>query len=241
MTRSTGGWSRSGKGAHAWFFFDQATPAAAARNLASFLLTETMARNRELSLRSYDRLFPSQDVLPRGGFGNLIALPFQREPRQAGNSLFLDARLEPYPWDEQWRFLASLPRISAERTAELAREAARTGRVLGVGFPGDPGDDDDASEPWNRPPPGRESSAPLHPSPPKEVRAVLAQGLFVKKNDLLSALLTRFKRLAAFQNPEFYRRQRLRLSVGRVPRIISCSEDLPAASRASQRMRGSGR
>ena len=100
--------------------------------MVSFLLTETMSRRHELSLQSYDRLFPSQDTLPRGGFGNLIALPFQRRPRQAGNSLFLDDTLEAFDWEGQWRFLASAPRLPAQLVIDLAEEAARSNRVLGV-------------------------------------------------------------------------------------------------------------
>jgi hypothetical protein len=76
--------SRSGNGAHAWFFFDQAIPAVVARRVGCYLLTETMSRRPELSMDSYDRLFPSQDTMPRGGFGNLIALPLQRAARENG-------------------------------------------------------------------------------------------------------------------------------------------------------------
>ena len=86
--------SRSGHGAHAWFFFEGSVPAILARRLGCYLLTETMARRPALSLASYDRLFPNQDAMPKGGFGNLIALPLQREPRQHGNTVFLDERLD---------------------------------------------------------------------------------------------------------------------------------------------------
>ena len=82
--------SRSGKGGHLWFFFAEAIPASMARNLGSYLLTETMEGRPEIGLASYDRLFPNQDTLPKGGFGNLIALPLQKKPRAAGNSVFLD-------------------------------------------------------------------------------------------------------------------------------------------------------
>jgi hypothetical protein len=82
--------SRSGNGAHAWFFFSSPVSAAAARKMGCYLITETMSRRHELSMESYDRLFPSQDTLPRGGFGNLIALPLQHGPRALGNSVFLD-------------------------------------------------------------------------------------------------------------------------------------------------------
>lgn len=80
--------SRSGNGAHVWFFFGNPVPAAMARKMGSYLITETMSRRHQLSMASYDRLFPNQDTLPKGGFGNLIALPLQYHPRQQGNTLF---------------------------------------------------------------------------------------------------------------------------------------------------------
>lgn len=92
--------SRSGNGAHVWFFFNEPIPAILARQMGSALITETMSRRHELSMDSYDRLFPSQDTMPRGGFGNLIALPLQHAPRKSGNAIFLN------PLDPQ---LALLP------------------------------------------------------------------------------------------------------------------------------------
>ncbi|APR05398.1 TOTE conflict system archaeo-eukaryotic primase domain-containing protein [Thauera chlorobenzoica] len=88
--------SRSGRGGHLWLFFEEALPAALARRLGSCLLTETMERRPDVGLDSYDRLFPNQDILPQGGFGNLIALPLQKGPREQGNSVFVDDLLEPW-------------------------------------------------------------------------------------------------------------------------------------------------
>ena len=68
--------SKSGNGAHVWIFFEEKIPAALARKLGSYIITETMSRRYQLTMKSYDRLFPNQDTLPKGGFGNLIALPF---------------------------------------------------------------------------------------------------------------------------------------------------------------------
>ena len=89
--------SRSGHGAHIWFFFDEVVPAATARRAGDHVLCETRKHRHDLPLQSYDRHFPSQDTLPRGGFGNLIALPFQNGPRQEGNSVFVDRQWNPYP------------------------------------------------------------------------------------------------------------------------------------------------
>lgn len=124
--------SRSGNGAHAWFFFEAAVPASAARRLASYVLTEAMSRRSAIGMRSYDRLFPSQDALPRGGLGNLIALPLQWKARQQGNSVFVDEGFAPF--EDQWEFLARLPRIAVE-TAGLAISPGR-GAGTGPGAPG---------------------------------------------------------------------------------------------------------
>jgi superfamily II DNA or RNA helicase len=217
--------SRSGNGAHAWFFFAEPVPAATARRMGCFLITETMDRRHQLAMKSYDRLFPNQDTLPRGGFGNLIALPLQQGPRQQGNSVFVDDRFEPHP--DQWAFLASLARIDGRTVEALAEEAVRGRRVLGVRSADAADDDEEAAVPWLRPPSGRTPpNAPTFTVPP-EVRAVLAQRLFVEKEGLPSPVLNRLQRLAAFQNPAFYAKQRMRLSTGGTPRVICCAEDLP--------------
>lgn len=101
--------SRSGVGAHAWIFFADATLASHARQLATALMSAAMERRPEIRFTSYDRLFPSQDLMPQGGFGNLIALPLQREPRERGHSVFIDDALNPYP--DQWSYLASIEKI----------------------------------------------------------------------------------------------------------------------------------
>ena len=214
--------SRSGNGAHVWFFFSSPVLAASARRMGCYLLTETMARRHQLSMSSYDRLFPNQDTLPRGGFGNLIALPLQYEPRQAGNSVFLNEDFQPHL--DQWTCLASLPRMAPSTVESIARNATQQGKVVGVRFSSvnENGKDD---APWERPPSGRPEKVHITEPVPAEVHTVLAQRLFVDKTDLPSPLLNQIKRLAAFQNPEFYKKQSMRLSTALTPRMISCAED----------------
>lgn len=77
-----------------WFFFSEPVSAADARRLGSGLLTKTMACRYELSFASYDRLFPSQDIIPKGGFWNLIALPFQGQAQKNGNNYIKFVSLE---------------------------------------------------------------------------------------------------------------------------------------------------
>jgi hypothetical protein len=216
--------SRSGNGAHAWFFFSAPVLANVARRVGCHLMTETMSRRHELSMESYDRLFPNQDTMPRGGFGNLIALPLQHEPRQKGNSVFVDDRIEPFA--DQWSFLASVQRIDPGTAEAIARDATRTGQVVGVRFT-ETVDDDDAGAPWARLPSGRTPARRITAPLPSEVMAVLAQRLFIEKAGLPSPLLNQLKRLAAFQNPEFYKKQKMRLSTAMTPRVVACAEDLP--------------
>lgn len=217
--------SRSGNGAHVWFFFSSPVPATTARKMGCYVITETMSRRHQLSMDSYDRLFPSQDTMPRGGFGNLIALPLQHGPRRDGNSVFLDENLQPHADDQQWAYLASVPRIDPTTVETIAREATRQGSVTGVRL-AETIDDDDAT-PWARLPSRKPRPMIVTEPLPSKVRAVLAQMLFVEKAGLVSPLIDQIKRLAAFQNPEFYKKQSMRLSTATTPRVIACAEDLP--------------
>ena len=183
-----------------------------------------MDRRHELSMQSYDRLFPNQDTMPRGGFGNLIALPLQHEPRQLGNSVFIDEQFEPFP--DQWEFLASVPRIDPALATKIAQEAIRADQVVGVRFT-ELTDVQEDAKPWTVPPSKRDREIPIIGPLPSTVRAVLSQRLYIEKQGLPPALLNRLKRLAAFQNPEFYKKQRMRLSTAMTPRVITCAEELP--------------
>lgn len=216
--------SRSGNGAHVWFFFSSPVSAASARKMGCFLITETMSRRHELSMDSYDRLFPSQDTMPRGGFGNLIALPLQHEPRKGGNSVFLDDDLVPLPDDQQWAYLSSVARISPATVENIARDATQKGSVIGVRMADV--DEDDAA-PWKRLPSRTPKPVVITEPLPSTVRAVWAQKFFIEKAGLPSPLINQLKLLAAFQNPEFYKKQSLRLSTAMTPRVIACAEDLP--------------
>jgi superfamily II DNA or RNA helicase len=214
--------SRSGDGAHAWFFFTAPVSANIARRMGCYLITETMARRHELSMKSYDRLFPNQDTMPRGGFGNLIALPLQHEPRQQGNSAFIDERFEPYA--DQWAFLASVQRIEPGTVDNIAQEATTNGQVIGVRF-AEISDEQEDLAPWT-PSQSRPNSVPLSCGLlPSAVRGVLAQRLYIEKSGLPPVLLNQLKRLAAFQNPEFYKKQRMRLSTATTPRVITCADE----------------
>ena len=210
--------SRSGKGAHAWVFFAGRVSARDARRLGTAIISHTCARTRQLHLTSYDRLFPNQDTMPKGGFGNLIALPLQKAPREMGFSVFVDAYLSPYP--DQWAFLASIRPMAAHDIEPTVLRATGGVHPLDVTFI----DDEDLATPWKREStPNRKLAAPV----PKSLRVTLANLIYFEKAQLPQALANRLIRLAAFQNPEFYKAQAMRMSVWDKPRVIGCAENYP--------------
>jgi superfamily II DNA or RNA helicase len=212
--------SRSGNGGHVWLFFEEAVPAALARRLGSHILTETMERRPDIGLDSYDRFFPNQDTLPQGGFGNLIALPLQKQPRELGNSLFLDERCLPYP--DQWAFLSTVRKIDRATAEEVVRDAERRGRVVGVRIALT---DKEDAEPWAMPPSRRRAEPPIAGPLPESIELTLGDQIYIAKDQLPPGLRNRLLRLAAFQNPEFYKAQAMRLPTYDKPRIIGCAED----------------
>jgi len=214
--------SRSGRGGHVWMFFDQAIPAVLARKLGAAVLTRAMERRHQLGLDSYDRFFPNQDTMPKGGFGNLIALPLQHAPRQEGNSVFLDENFVSF--DDQWAFLSGIARVPREKVERAVADAEQAGGVIGLRLALT--DESEGEDPWLRPPSRRKRDAPIGESLPGEVRVVRGDLVYVEKGGLPSAMLNRLLRIAAFQNPEFYRAQAMRLSTFGKPRVIRCGEEL---------------
>lgn len=120
--------SRSGKGAHIWLFFSEAIPASLARKLGAHILTETMERHPDVGLDSYDRFFPNQDTLPKGGLGNLIALPLQKKARASNNSIFIDKNFVAY--EDQWAFLSSIRKIDRDTIETIVEQADAKGRTI---------------------------------------------------------------------------------------------------------------
>ncbi len=211
--------SRSGNGGHVWIFFDEPVPARIARQMGAALITETMEKRPEIGFTSYDRFFPNQDTMPLGGFGNLIALPLQRRARENGASVFVDENLKPY--DDQWAFLSTALQNPTEVIFRIANEAEASGRILGVRMPVD---DEFADEPWKMSPSRRMRPARIDAPLPTTVNVVIADQIYVERAGLHPALVSQLVRVAAFQNPEFYRAQAMRLPTFGKPRIISCAE-----------------
>lgn len=210
--------SRSGKGAHAWVFFAGRVSARDARRLGTVIISHTCARTRQLHLTSYDRLFPNQDTMPKGGFGNLIALPLQKAPREMDFSVFVDADLCPYA--DQWVFLASIQPMAAFDIEPTILRATGGVHPLDVTFI----DDEDLATPWKR---ERTATGRLAGPMPRSLTVTLANLIYFEKTQLPQALANRLIRLAAFQNPEFYKAQAMRMSVWDKPRVIGCAENYP--------------
>ena len=209
--------SRSGNGAHAWIFFAEPVPAAEARRLGALLVTAAMDRHPDIGFDSYDRFFPSQDTMPAGGFGNLIALPLQNRPRENGNSVFLNEDFRPH--EDQWAYLSTVKRLTRDEVSSIISAAA--GRVLGVWLPAT---DDNDEEPWTALPSRRTREILVTGDLPEILEVVLGNQLYIDRAPLPPSLVNRIVRLAAFQNPEFYAAQAMRLPTFGKPRVISCAE-----------------
>src|SRR5712671_6835936 len=210
--------SRSGNGAHAWIFFQEPIPAASARRLGAFLITDTMERAPDIGFGSYDRFFPSQDSMPAGGFGNLIALPLQGLARSSGNSVFIDESCSPHL--DQWAFLSAIGPMPRAKVERLVEEASASGKILGVRIPLV----DEDEEPWLAPPSRRQTPPAIREPLPGAITVVQADQIYLPRHALPSSLIARLIRLAVFQNPEFYAAQAMRRSTHDKPRIISCAE-----------------
>lgn len=217
--------SRSGNGAHVWFFFKDFVKASAVRKMATLLLEATMAEHSSVTLASFDRLIPNQDTLPEGGFGNLIALPLQRQPRYQGNSVFVDRQFQPF--DDQWQYLASIQKISIPNIHRVIDELAQTEKDFSnqtspldhltesQPFEIKPWEPETDNDQWKR----------IAESQTQKLTIVLANGLYFDKRELSPKLKSALCRLASFPNPVFFERQAKRFSTRNIPRFITCYEE----------------
>ena len=198
--------SRSGIGAHVWVFFAGPVPAGRSRALGMGLLREAIALRGRTDLAAYDRLFPSQDVLPASGIGNLIAAPLHGRSRKDGATLFLDlGTLEPF--SDQWAYLSSVHRLSVR---EVERFADRVGPIR-VG----------TAVTSLRP----ATASQTRPQPAHRIRLTLSAGLHVAMDQLTPPMLATLKHAASMSNPAFGERQRRRFSTWGVPRFLTSFDE----------------
>ena len=182
-------------------FFPSPVPAEMARRLGTGLLREAMALRGRMSLASYDRLFPSQDLLPAGGVGNLIAAPLFKPARDNGATVFLDLEsLEPH--EDQWAYLSTLGRMTPH---ELRHAADRAGKVAV------------ASAVTRLVTP---SSTETRPQAALVLHARLGAGIRMEQAELTPGLAATLRHAASMHNPVFYARQRMRASTYNIPRFL---------------------
>lgn len=200
--------SRSGKGIHIWIFFDKNIKAITARKLGSLLLSKTMEISN-LSISSFDRMFPNQDTLPKGGYGNLIALPFQNEPSKYGNTLFVDRSFIQIK--NQIEYLNSIYKLTEEETFEKIEKLSN--ETIDIGHEIIDMKKEVITKSRN------------NIEYPKSIKVTLSDMVYIDKANLDSIVKNSFRRLATFANPEFYQKQKLRMSVYNIPMVIDCSKE----------------
>ncbi len=209
--------SRSGCGGHVWIFFDECIPAKLARELGSALMTKALDLRPQIGMNSFDRFFPNQDYMPKGGLGNLIALPLQKKAREKNHSSFINPDTGDV-YEDQWAYLSSIQKIGKSFVEDYVFKAKSHREILPVT---DVSVDDD--EPWKNRPSYPEIKAAL----PQKINITISNQIFIESAGLPALLRNRILRLASFQNPEFYQAQALRLPVWGKPRILYCYDFYP--------------
>lgn len=205
--------SRSGTGGHTWFFFENEITAVAARKFGTALITHTMNKRHDITFKSYDRFFPNQDTMPKGGLGNLIALPLQKAARNRNNSLFVDEFFIAY--QDQWEFLAGIQKLDESDIEQLTSELW-IGNELGILKK----DEEETIKPWET------SKVKMEKADfPQVIEVVKEKMIYIPKVGISQRALNNLKRLAAFKNPEYYKAQAMRLPTGKKARIISCADE----------------
>ncbi|MBM7650396.1 superfamily II DNA or RNA helicase [Bacillus ectoiniformans] len=190
--------SRSGEGAHVWFFFETPIRASLARKLGDVLLSKTREKRFEIGMDSFDRMFPNQDLLPKGGFGNLIALPLQKQAKMKGNSVFVNDSFQEIA--DQWQYLSSIKKISEKNILQIVADISE-------------------EESYTKPN-EKVGSSTL----PRQITIELKHGIQIPKSSLPSKILNELQKLGTFGNPEFFKAQAKRFSTHRIPKIIDCTQ-----------------
>lgn len=204
--------SRSGRGAHIWIFFDKPISAALVRKFGTALLDKGAERVNLKSFKYYDRMLPAQDTLPKGGLGNLIALPLQGKALKDGNSAFIDRNWKAY--SDQWEILWSKPRLSQEFIETKIREWRTTIEdALTVDV------DEDREKPWGKS--RRFSNADVD----GKMHLTLSNGIYVDSTNIRVALQNKIRRTAAISNPVYYKNQAIGTSNYDTSRWIYLGQD----------------
>lgn len=200
--------SRSGNGLHLWIFFETNIKAITARKLGSLLLSKTMEISN-ISISSFDRMFPNQDTLPKGGYGNLIALPFQNEPSRYGNTLFIDRNFIQIK--NQIQYLSTIHKLTETEVFEKIKQLSN--ETIDISH--------EITDMNNEVKVKSKNNIDY----PKKINVILKDMVYIDKANLDGVVKNSFRRLATFANPEFYKKQKLRVSVYNIPMVIDCSKE----------------
>lgn len=201
--------SRSGNGAHVWLFFKTRIPAKLARKFGDALLMKGSEIINQKSFKSYDRMLPNQDKMPEGGLGNLIALPLQGQALKRGNSAFVDENFIAY--SNQWKILKETRKIDKDFIMSFIDKYGK--QTINE-------TDEGTEKPWEK-----KDSLLRREDIDGTLKVYEANGLFVSKNNIKPRFKNKIRRLAAFGNQNFYKRQAQGLPIKDIPRIISCSRE----------------
>lgn len=208
--------SRSGRGAHLWIFFKQKIDAKLARKFGNALLRKGAESVNLKSFRFYDRMLPMQDHMPKGGFGNLIALPLQGQTLKNGNSAFVDENWNAYP--NQWEILLSKNKLSKEDVENKIKEWKLHSTIESVSM--DEIKKKDDSKPWNQ----------LKEFCCEDVDGImqitLADAIYINGSNLKPQIQNRIREMAAFSNPVFFKNQAMGLSNFENARFIYLGKDV---------------
>lgn len=217
--------SRSGKGAHIWIFFEKPILASIARRFGTALLTQGAESVNMRSFKYYDRMLPAQDHIPlntktgKPGLGNLVALPLQGQALKLGNSAFIDENWNAYP--NQRECLKEVKKLSSETVEERIKEWSAEG-ILGVLSNDFEADTEGANDtkPWKK------GNQALHKEDVSTiVEIVIADKVYISKESMKPRMQNALRRIAAFSNPDFYKKAAVGLSTKGIPRIVFCGYD----------------
>lgn len=201
--------SRSGHGAHVWFFFNKPIQAKLARKFGFALLEKGAEYVNLKSFRYYDRMIPNQDVLPEGGLGNVVALPLQGMALKAGNSAFVNECWIPF--ENQLEVLFQTPYLTEEKVKSCIDAWYGQASDIITG---------EYEKPWNR-------TTKLHTADVvDECEIVLSNQIYIKSENLQPRIQNQIRRLAAFSNPVYFKNQAIGLSNYEESRLIymGCDE-----------------
>ena len=224
--------SRSGKGAHLWIFFSENIAAKRARNFGTLILQAAMNERHSLPFESFDRMFPNQDTIPKGGYGNLIALPLQGQAVKNKCSVFVDEDFIPF--DDQWAYLSSVKKLSEKAVQARCTEIAKT---VSDFLPGDNSARNKLLNVYSSDPNAQSNNQPAQNARLTQkdfssvVHITFSNQIEITKAGISERALGIFRRTAVFLNPEYLKKLQMRLPLYNIPRYIDCSDETENALR----------